>query len=359
MEHRRVLEYGSEFDWDANRMYLKEDAQAPLIQDAVLVRSGRDALAAIALKHRDEYRRVLLPALCCISMVTPFSRNGYEPVFYTLHNSLMPDLKDIRAKICGKALLVYMNYFGAPSLKPEDMERIREEGDVILVQDRTHDLLATREEKPVSDYTVASIRKWAALADGGLLHAGCGIMNEPSPDRTSLFARLRSSALEHKRIYLSTGDAGMKERFRDEFERANELLEDADACCAMSPETRELLPHIDFAAVYNKRRLNVLALSELVADIPGVLEAVKCPERSALYYPIHVKNRNRLQSILAEQGVYCPVIWPIPAPAIGVCKTARTVAEHMLAIPCDQRYGPEDMEYIACTLRRSMNELAG
>ncbi len=59
---------------------------------------------------------------------------------------------------------------------------------------------------------------------------------------------------------------------------------------------------------------------------------------------------------MAQRGVYCPVIWPEPEAARGACAVSRYVTEHMLALPCDQRYTPEDMDFIADTLIEALEK---
>ena len=63
-----------------------------------------------------------------------------------------------------------------------------------------------------------------------------------------------------------------------------------------------------------------------------------------------------MQRALAEKGIYCPVIWPVPQQALGVCEVAEFTAEHMLGVPCDQRYTPEDMTYIGQKILEIVNE---
>ena len=67
------------------------------------------------------------------------------------------------------------------------------------------------------------------------------------------------------------------------------------------------------------------------------------PEKSTLYFPVLVKNRDAVQKALAEKSVFCPVIWPVPEQARNICSNSEYVADNMLAIPCDQRYGQDDM----------------
>ena len=103
------MEYGSEFHARANEPF--ERAFPGFIQDDwQLVRSGRDALKALAGLVRGG--RVLLPALCCESMIVPFSLAGCEVVFYRMREDLRADEEDVRDKLSDGALLLYMPYFG-------------------------------------------------------------------------------------------------------------------------------------------------------------------------------------------------------------------------------------------------------
>ena len=78
------------------------------------------------------------------------------------------------------------------------------------------------------------------------------------------------------------------------------------------------------------------------------------PEDSTLYLPLLLDDRHALQRALAERGIYCPVIWPEPEQAAGVCPVSRFVTEHMLCLPCDQRYGESDMDFYADCLNDIM-----
>ena len=80
---RKVTEYGSEFDWASSADYWEDDFNSHYIKSksAYRFRSGRDALKAVAQHYNKTHNTVLLPVLCCESMVTPFSMNGYEISF--------------------------------------------------------------------------------------------------------------------------------------------------------------------------------------------------------------------------------------------------------------------------------------
>jgi hypothetical protein len=81
------------------------------------------------------------------------------------------------------------------------------------------------------------------------------------------------------------------------------------------------------------------------------------PERSGLYLPILVQNRDAVQRVLFGRKIYCPsAIWPEPQEASGVCPVSRHITEHMIAVLCDQRYTEADMDYLADNLIEALTE---
>ena len=122
----------------------------------------------------------------------------------------------------------------------------------------------------------------------------------------------------------------------------------------MSMENRAYLENIDFARVLEVRRRNAAVLEQALAELAaaGTIKALcKSGTTAGLYYPILLENRDAVQQAMARQNIYCPVIWPIPAQAKGICEICETTAAHILALPCDQRYSEQDMATIAETLK--------
>ena len=97
MSERGWMEYGSEFDWKSNDALFSDTPQGFVQDDWQLYRSGRDAMKAIARIIGG--RRVLLPALCCESMILPFAANGYDVEFYRMNPELTGDEAYVRAKL--------------------------------------------------------------------------------------------------------------------------------------------------------------------------------------------------------------------------------------------------------------------
>ena len=355
-----MREWGSEFDLDANLPFLTEEGSCshPLNDGTALrYRSGRDALKAVARSLSDKCRKVLLPALCCESMVSPFLMNGYRVEFYGLGSDYTALLSDLESKLESGTVLLYLSYFGVPPFSDAEGEALRRSHDgVVFVEDRTHDPLHRRPAgRFAPDVTVISIRKWIAIPDGGLLWSR--VPMESANEMDGEFSRLRRRAMGQKSEYLATGEESLKASFRAMLGEAAERLDLRAEPYGMTEESAALLRRLDFDAILRARKRNARVLKEALAsaEADGVLSFIGAdPEASTLYFPLLLSDRDGVQSSLAREGIYCPVIWPLPEGAEGVCPVASDTAERMLAIPCDQRYGEEDMRHIAEALLRCL-----
>ncbi len=351
-----VNEFGSEFDWNSNLQYITSVEMKPLLVNQILFRSGRDALKAIAIKHKGNYQQILLPALCCQSMILPFTMHGYVPVFYRLQDDFSIDIDDLKSKLNEKSMVLFIRYFGAMAISDQDICFLKEICPRLLViEDRTHDILVQRDKITCIDYTVASVRKWLAIPDAGILQTDLDFCNSFKPER--IFAETRKKAFLQKSAYLTNGDKELKLSFLKQFGDAGLWLDQNDTAFGITDESAELLRHFDFQSSYKKRVANVETLKRLL-DAAGIRSLTANPGKSTLYYPIWVQEQAKVQSQLAACGIYCPVIWPLPEEAVGVCQVADNTAAHMLALPCDQRYDTEDMEEIAEKVIQVVNNLS-
>lgn len=352
-----IREFGSEFDWAANEPFVTDVNKPALLQTPVYYRSGRDALKEIARMGAPQYRRVLLPALCCESMVSPFTMNGYKAVFYRLHKDYTADVEDILAKITDDTVFLYIRYFGINPLSTEEMQRLEQAAPKARwVEDRTHDLVIRRTEKTAvtPHYTMASIRKWLAIGDGGILSTDFEVGHSESEPQ---FAALRQTAMQQKTAFLQTGDETVKTQFRHLLGEASDLLDMSPIPYAMTDASRDLLQHMDFDAIAAKRQNNARALKRLLkplSDAGKLTFITDRPEDSTLYFPVLVEQQTAVQQAAAKRGVFCPVIWPVPSEAEGVCPVAEYTAAHMLGIPCDQRYSEDDMASIADVMAKAL-----
>ena len=167
------------------------------------------------------------------------------------------------------------------------------------------------------------------------------------------FAALRTEAMEKKDRYLTSWDAALKQDFLAELHRAEALLDEGAEPHSMDAANAAFLRRLDFAAIYEARVRNLRCLTGILAPLEreGRLRFLtREPEKSGLYLPLLLEERDKVQKAMAARDVYCPVIWPAPPETAGVCPVSREVVGHILCLPCDQRYGEEDMSFIAETL---------
>ena len=345
---QKVVEYGSEYNFKSNQPYLNENERQELPEGICYYRSGRDALKAIAISLRDRYDTILMPALCCESMVSPFLANGYRAEFYKLDTDYTPEEQDVAKKLNDRTILCVMSYFGADLYANGKLERLKRcFPKSFFVEDRTQDFLLEKETASCIDATVVSVRKWFALPDGGML---IGKKFTQMGQIDSTFCKLREDALKRKDEYLESGQETSKVQYRKELAEATERLDKEAVPAAMSEKSRQILYRMRLDSMFEDRKKNLFALQQALQPLEqdGKIEFLPFDtSRSTLYFPILCERRDFIQAELAKRNIYCPVIWPLPNGAKDVCTRSERTAKRILCLPCDHRYLPEEMEQIA------------
>lgn len=346
-----MLEYGGElFSLDSNRPFESTDSNG-IPADWQLYRSGRDALRAFAMLAGR--KRVLMPALCCSSMVLPFRQSGWEVGFYRLKPDLSADEADVSEKLRDDDVLLYMHYFGIRPFSDAFLEALRAgRHGILFLEDRTHDIWVQRAFSGfVPDAAAASLRKWAALPEGGMLRTGLGAVPAGTDSR---YGELRFDAMEEKSRYLETGDAALNLDAREKYSRAEQLLDECTEPVYMAPQYEALLRRLDYAAILEARRRNLRRLLDRLRPLieDGTVRLMTdLPENSGLYLPVLIENRDSVQQELIRRNIYCPAaIWPEPPEAAGICPVSHYITEHMLSVLCDQRFNEADMDCLADNL---------
>ena len=62
--------------------------------------------------------------------------------------------------------------------------------------------------------------------------------------------------------------------------------------------------------------------------------------------PVYMEDRDHFRQYLAEKRVYCAVHWPLEKAQLAENKETAYIAEHIISLPIDQRYGTEQMQYV-------------
>ena len=342
-----VKEYGYEYDavldeeiWKATEGKVTDQK----LMGAYCLRSGRDTLKAIAREY--EPCVALLPALACDSMVHPFDLYGHEIQYYRLNEDYSIDLDSLNVGE-GRHLFLYADYFGRPAIKDVELEKLRKQGNIVFIEDRTHNLLQERKYTFKPDYIIASLRKWLPIPDGGLLW---GRITKPlANDTTFSSTRLKAQCMRHE--FLACGDESIKTEYRKIFSTVSDLMEE-DEPSAMSAYSYALAQQIDLDWVRETRKQNAEVLISILSRSPYVAFIQGKPGLSDLYVSFTVPNRDEVQRRLSSEGIFNTIIWPLMDKQKEICGVAKYTEENMLAAPCDQRYTAEDMRTIGTEIVR-------
>lgn len=344
-----IKEYGYEYEAVLDEKLwarTKDQAAKKEFWGALCLRSGRDCLKAIAREY--EPTVVLMPALACESMILPFEKCGHSICYYKLKEDYTIDLNDLSIKIPAdykRVIFLYMDYFGILSIKEHELEGLRKNyPNLLFVEDRTHNLIWRKKRKFRPEYTIASLRKWVNVPDGGLLWSEVPLKkNLFKKDNTFSEIRLEAQCMRSK--YFQTEDENLKKKYRTIFSAVSEILDGNEDIFYMSLYSYEIICQTDWDAIREQRKRNAEQLIHILADKKVKLIQDKVGE-SDLYVPFMVDHRDQKQTLLSGMGIFNTVIWPLNRRQKEICSVAKYTEEHMLAAPCDQRYTKKDMIFV-------------
>lgn len=347
-----VKEYGYEYDAVLNQCiweFTEGKVTDQKMLGAYCLRSGRDTLKAIAREY--ESCVALLPALACDSMVHPFELYGHKIRYYKLNEDYSIDLDSLNVGT-DRTLFLYADYFGRPAIIDEKLQKMRETGNIIFIEDRTHNLLQERKYTFKPDYIIASLRKWLPVPDGGLLW---GEISKPFGNDTAFSTtRLKAQCMRHE--FLVCGDEKIKTQYRNIFSIVSKLM-DEDEPSAMSAYSYALAKDTDWDLVRKTRQQNAEILILTLSASPYITLIQDKAGFSDLYVPFIVPKRDEVQKRLSAKGIFNTIIWPLSDQQNEACKVAKFTVENMLAAPCDQRYTEEDMKTIGAEIVRVIDDV--
>lgn len=291
-----------------------------LHDDAVLLNSGRACFEALLRTIKP--RHVLLPKYTCDVMLEPLRNTQTAYDFYAITDQL--EIKD-PPELAEGELLLYVNYFG---VKDEHVRGLTERYGSRLVLDNAQAFYAT----PIPGvHTLYSPRKFFGLPDGGMLYSAVSIGTDDLEQDTSYG---RSMHLL-KRID-EGAEAGYQDFKIDDASLNNQPVR------TMSNLTRSLLGGIDFAAIRTRREANYKILHQALQD-KNQLRLPDAPT-GPMVYPFRAQEG--LRQKLIDAKVYVATYWPNLYEWAKPAETEYMLADSIVALPVDQRYGADEMKRI-------------
>lgn len=301
--------------------------------NALRLNAGRYALEYI-LRTR-KYRKVYLPYYICDSVLQPFQRLGVAFEFYHINEQLEPATELHPDE--GEAVL-YVNYFGLKNRYASTFCYAYQN----TILDQTQAFYSEQgnkyDDKSIQCDTFYSCRKFYGVPDGAYLYTDCLLDEELQQDES--FERMTFLT---KRI-----DRTPQEGYADF--RANDKLLSTIGLRRMSRLTEGLMQGIDYTAKANKRIHNFHVLDKALRDTNRFKWNMDC-DTVPLVYPYYVEDGARLRQHLIDHQVFCARYWPN---VLEWCKPDTweyQLAQNLVCLPIDQRYGEEEMEYIVSLLK--------
>lgn len=291
-----------------------------LYEDGIKLDCGRNCLAYLIKVKK--IKKLAIPYFMCDSDFNLCTQYGVELQFYQVGLDLRISEELF---LDDETWLYVVNYFG--QIGADEILTLKQKYDRLIV-----DNAQAYFEEPVAGVdTLYTCRKFFGVPDGGILFTDAkldeGIMQSESYENmVHLLGR-----------YERCGSDFYKESVENNKRFAGSPLR------TMSKLTENLLRSIDYTFVKDRRTENYLYLNERLGSVN---ELRLKPIEGAFAYPLLIADGAALKKHLIQHKIFVPTLWPNVLQANSADSVAYRLANDILSIPCDQRYGIEDMQYI-------------
>lgn len=288
-------------------------------ENAVALNSGRNCLAYLIEVYK--IKTIWIPYYLCDCIESICKKFNVNYKFYNIKENFMPS--EIHTE--ENEWIYVVNYY---NLLTDDQLLSLKTKYKNLIFDYTHAYF----RNPVKNVpTIYTCRKFFGVSDGAFLYTD------------KLLSRQLNTA---KSFYRITHVIGRFENNASEFfndYHANEEELENQPVAKMSSFTKNLLKSFDYERIKNKRSANFNILNKALKSI-NQLEMQNI--EGAFTYPLYIKNAIDLRKKLVEKKIYIPTLWPNVLSAADKSSVDFCYAKNILPLPCDQRYGEGEMEYI-------------
>lgn len=306
---------------------LEQFRSFPFYNGLVEVNSGRNALAYLIESRR--IRQILLPSYLCTSIAYTCQRYKVLTRYYTVSKAFLPELS---GPLESAEYLYVVNYFG--QLSNATIADLHMKFGRIIV-DNSQSFF----QQPVRNVdTLYSCRKYFGVPDGAYVSTTSRFHGVLPMDQSR-------KRMEHLLGRFETHAAA----YYESFTKASTQMKDLPLSC-MSKLTKNLLGAIDYERVAAARTENFQYLHSRLSNSN---ELKLLEPFGAFAYPFYTASGSEIRRGLIAQCFYVPKLWP------GLEKVHHNdvdlqLVEHILPLPCDQRYTIVHMEALANEVLRHL-----
>lgn len=292
--------------------------------EAIALNYARNAL--LYLCKAKGIHKIVIPKFLCNSVSTVCKKNGILYRYYNIGLDLLPE--DL--KIDQDEWLYLVNYYG--QLKNEQIQVLQAKYEHIIV-----DNVQAFFQLPVENVdTIYTCRKFFGVPDGAFLYTDALLQVELS----------RDESFEKMHYLLGRYERSASE-FYGEYVQSERDIENAPLKL-MSRLTRNLLCGIDYETVKKRRRENFQMLHKAFGSVNRLKLAV--PE-GAFMYPLYIADGARIRKALQQEKIYIPTLWWDVFDVCSADELEYDLAENILPLPVDQRYGKEEIKIVCDVIK--------
>src|SRR5699024_424548 len=293
---------------------------------AIPVNSGRNAFRLIL--QCQKIKHIVIPNYLCDVIVEPIKDLNINYSYYELNADL--EVKYLN-NIPADSHLLYINYFG---LKSQYVNYLSDEKEKLIVDnsqafyDRTHPSVAT----------FYSPRKFFGVPGGRYAYAANLELNAETDTTYNQY--------QHQVIRADTNAEEGYETYQENEDKFNDR-----PLKKMAALTQQLLSNIDYEEVKKRRVENYSYLHSKLERYNNFFDFARSSYSCPLIYPF--KNKSVSRKDLIGQRIYVPRYWPKCNDGKH-CegKVGSDLASNLIALPVDQRYGQDEMEYMVEVIKR-------
>jgi hypothetical protein len=282
-------------------------------------------------------RCVWLPSYLCSAIVDGFRAAGCRVEFFPVNAELACVDDSWLARVAPGDCVVRIHYFGFVNDDPV-FPAARARG-ARLIDDAAQALLTPGVGRE-SDALVFSPRKFVGVPDGACM--------VPLGEFTLAIPPLEAPPTEWWRQMLAATELRRDFDLGASKGTGFELFQAAERSApiglyAMSEFSRRLLEAgFDYTSVAEARRRNYTRLAEHLGEF-AVFPALPA-EVVPLGFPVMLAERDRVRRALFREQIFPPVHWPLAGTVPEEFAESHRFSDRVMTLPCDQRYGPDDMQ---------------
>jgi dTDP-4-amino-4,6-dideoxygalactose transaminase len=260
--------------------------------------------------------------------------------FYEVDYDLKVRSNEWVSEVTSGDLVIFIDYFGFPHDR-RFAAQVKAKGAWVL-EDACQALLSSH-VGVISDFVLFSLRKWIGVPDGGILRVPQDFpldgISLTMPASTWWLKALEAAILRRE------FDDGVPTREWFKFYRDAEDTAPTGPY-AMSQLSQAIFEYsVDYSLATQRRRDNYRTLLGRLAHyalFPQIDSDVV-----PLGFPVRVAKRDAVRQGLFDCEIYPPVHWPLDGVVPPKYEDSHRLASQIMTLPCDQRYGPEDMQRMA------------